>query len=184
MALIFRRSSFYQLNNLKGEEMEMEKNIVLSEEEINEIVTFILGQTTVDDVLDIIGICWRYGCNIITPPPEQLAGAGITLPGYLNDIKHLGPIYRHAIRLIESQEEALSVYLCVFFDGISKSESLGSFLVALEFCDSLDNLEYLTEEVLENLHELVGGIFSVQEEILALFEKREELLKLMENKEE
>jgi|GEM_PF-7111722 len=145
----------------------------LSKEDLNWIVSFALEQITVEDVLDVVYICWGYSC-IITVPPKSWKG-GVWPLGILGDV-HLQPIYRHAIRLIESQEDALSIYDCGIMDGIHKDESLASFLIALEFCDSQDNLSYLLGIVLEWVND-PNDLFSYDEEILAIFEKRKELLK-------
>lgn len=145
----------------------------LSKEDLNWIVSFALEQITVEDVLDVVYICWGYSC-IITVPPKGWKG-GTWPPGILDDV-HLQPIYRHAIRLIESQEDALLIYDCGLMDGIHKDESLVSFLIALEFCDSQDNLIYLLGIVLEWVND-PKDLFSYDEEILAIFEKRKELLK-------
>lgn len=145
----------------------------LSEEDLNWIVAFALEQTTVEDVLDVIYICWGYSC-IITFPPKGWKGEGIP-PGTLDYIKHLQPIYRYAIRLIESQEDSLLIYETEFFDGLHGDESLAAFLVALEFCDSLENLEGLANILLEWINE-PKDLFNKEEKILALFEKRRELL--------
>jgi hypothetical protein len=145
----------------------------LSEEDLNWIVSFALEQVTVEDVLDVVYICWGYSC-IITVPPKGWKG-GVWPHGILDDA-HLQPIYKYAIRLIESQEDALLIYDCGFMDGIHKDESLVSFLIALEFCDSRDNLNYLVDIVLEEVNN-PNDLFDYEEEILAILEKRKELLK-------
>lgn len=126
---------------------------VLSEEDLNWIVAFVLEQTTVEDVLDVIFICWGYSCIITVPPmgwegwkknDKKFEEDGEGWPSFiLKPNKHLLPIYRHAIRLINSQDDALLIYDCGFLDGIPESESCASFFVALEFCDSLENLSYI-----------------------------------------
>lgn len=165
------------------EEWEMRK--VPSEEDLNWIVGFALEQTTVEDVLDIIYICWGYSC-IVTIPPMRWEGwksnkkmfkeDGEAWPSYVfKPNKHLRPIYRHAIRLINSQDDALLIYETEFLYCLHEDESLVSFLIALEFCDSSDNLEYLTSIVLERVNE-PNDLFNHEEEILAIFEKKRELL--------
>lgn len=158
---------------------------VFSEEDLNWIVSFALEQTTVEDVLDVIYICWGY-CCIITIPPKEWKGwksnekifkeDGEAWPPYIfKPNKHLCPIYRHAIRLINSQDDALLIYGCGLLDGIPECESLASFLIALEFCDSMENLSYITDSVLDDAVSRTD-FFSLEEEILAIFEKRRELL--------
>lgn len=145
----------------------------LSEEDLNWIVAFALEQATVEDVLDVIYICWGYSC-IITTPPKSWKG-GEWPPGILNDIDHFPPIYRHAIRLVESQDDALLIYESSILDGIPRCESLVAFLISLEFCDSVYNLDCLVDTVLKWVNN-PGDLFSYEEELLALFEKRRELL--------
>lgn len=150
---------------------------VLSEEDLNWIVDFALEQTTVWDVLDIIAaICVNFSCDIVTPPRRLMVGK-ITPPGFLDDNRHLKPIYSHAIKLINSQGDALLIYECGFCDGIPKDESLAAFLIALEFCDSPENLDYLADLVLDEIIRLANvDLFSREEELMAIFEKRRELL--------
>ncbi|MGW8184570.1 MAG: hypothetical protein ACWGHO_00485 [Candidatus Moraniibacteriota bacterium] len=149
----------------------------LTEEELDWIVSFALEQITVEDVLDIIDICkmdFRLIAYGIITPPKSMWNEKITAPGFLDDIKHLQPIYRHAIRLINSQEDALLIYDCGFLDGIPKSESSAAFFIALEFCDSLENLDRIADAVLSEVGYTID-FFSCEEEFLAIFEKKREL---------
>ena len=158
----------------------------LNEEELNWIVEFALEQTTVEDVLDVVYICYGFGCIITIPSMKWEGwksedrrfreGSDGWPSGILQPIKHLDPIYRHAIRLIETQDDALEIQRCGLLDGISSNESLAAFYIALEFCHSEDNLNQITDELMDNLDENSDGIFSIEEEILAIFEKRRDLL--------
>jgi hypothetical protein len=150
----------------------MEENSILSEEELDEIVALALKQTTVDSVLAIIDDCKDR--HIVTPPVYYVQ-RNIRPPGFLDERKHLHPIFRHSIRLITSQDDATTIFSRGFFDAISPNESLASFIIAIEYCDSMKNLDYLTEIVLEWIYES-KDFFNHQEEILALFEKKRELI--------
>jgi len=150
---------------------------VLSEEELDEIVNIILGFSEVDDILDCVDICWKYGCNVITPPPGIcIEDNDLNEEGFLNNTQ-LRLIYSHAIRSIKNQDDALEIFFLGYFDGISKTESLVAFLIALEFCDSEDNLKCLEGLLRQELYHYDMNLFSYREEIGALFEKEEELSK-------
>lgn len=162
--------------------------VLPTKEDLDWIVAFALEQNTVDDVLDIMEICCEYGCIITVPPmewegwesdDEKFEEGGEGWPSHVLNVKeHLGPIYRHAIRLIETQEEALLICKKGLLHGIPTNEYLAAFFIALEFCDSLTNLMQITNDLIDCLDEYSDGIFSIEEELKAIFDKKKELIRL------
>lgn len=118
-------------------------NTILDAEDIKWIEQFSLEQDMVEDVLDIIEICFIFSCHHI----DQLYECG-----------SLRNIYAHAISLIKDSGDGLEISFLGYCHGINKEESLTAFKKALEYCHNLRTLGHIEDQLLNHLQDDMNNL--------------------------